>query len=1563
MKLQIVQRTAETELLDLHIYPDNIYVIRTVGDLSDWVHKKDFPCSTKFVKGLCKIKHNISLQESLPEGVLFLKRWGSTDIVEITFFNGYWLANALKNMILINDRYRTVKCFVTGKKKCFQEKEENKRKDILNIFSQYHAKIKSYCNFPNPAKRVNLSSYADKVRSTGIDLNNRNVSNNGFNHTKSSAPNPEGSPTNDCNLRLLNKLELLEDRIVTLETESVAKKTFDTRIFVLEDKLLALDSLDSRISQLESKLEVLHSSVDKVVEVMTDEFNQVDASLQLWKNDEKFNLVHEKFSLVHENLKNLETKQQSLLAKVDLVNFQLQSLLKVGSSGLSFAATPLQGSKKRAKRSTPVRPNQAPLILSTPTKPSAPLQKPSSTEFISANATKISTPLRNRKVSVNVTSPMFPLPFAGLTLLSSLAVSGNVADDNQISSSLFISSDRESLHHSLPSNDSQDGPLSKDCNSLLNPQPSNENQDGPELDDDDDAPVQCPFVGECPSKKDTYKNLELLRNHLNLKHSLELDRLPKKLLMRFQNLKKSRSICPLCKLLQPYSTLHKCTNGTKTRISELIDIDSSIVEQDTTLSHSFDFHTDIFADVSWEIIANFSVPVMKEVPFNFRLAFNDCWVFVLSWILENPHNLSAWKCLFLLPSLLLRKPLALSLDQENSSLNSQLRFRFSKFKSRNLFSLFSELVSDQENFIPKISGNGGKCSMSRVQWLASQGSASKALASLTSSGIASVNDRSYFLMKQKHPVEEESKELWEMELDENIDCSLPNFSNDLCLSALQDFDRTTGSGNSRINVPLILDCILAEPGEHSTLLGLWSKVLHVLASGEAPKSISSFVSGARLVALEKPKLLSDGLPDLRPIAIGELIRRWVGKILIISSSSKITNYFEPYQLGVGVKCGAEVIYRAVKSRLSSNDQLVLLQVDLTNAFNLCDRATFLRELQHFPSLYKWTRWVYGSQPWLFFGNYLLHSAKGVQQGDPLGPFLFALTLHPIILQIQDLLSKEISSKDFLNLWYLDDGNLVLPLSLVPTVLDILRSPLAQEHGLFLNISKSCIFTNHLKSYPDGFSFYTDDDKELLTFGSVSIPLERDGVRILGIPLGSDTYINSFLDSCLNGNFKSLLDTVKSVDDLHVSFYLWKSCAGFCRVSFLMRCLPASFDICSNFKKLCGDMFSHYFGGHYLSELAFTQASFSPSVGGFGLRYFSEYHVAAYLASLVQCLPFLSSILLPEEVSSLNTEIDLCYKTLLPLACPKTLPVLSELSQVSKLQSVLSQALDQGKLTSILQSDDVSLRDKARLMGCSTKYASAWLACAPNRKKGTHLDDQSLRLLLKYWMGIPIFDGKARCLCGSIIDLYGDHAIHCKRGGHLIRRHDHVRDILYQSLQVASIQVSKELVGYMHGEKSRVGDIILPFGGNGFNTDTECLFDVSILSSLYVDRLNNSSKQRESTSELAVKLKLSARKADRNGMIETARGLRKFVPIGFEALGGFSSNSKKLVDFIATEWCLKSGLKKSLAKRSIVSKISMAIQRGNSRGLAAMASASLHHDLDLVAVKYPDELIDYAEDFT
>lgn len=57
---------------------------------------------------------------------------------------------------------------------------------------------------------------------------------------------------------------------------------------------------------------------------------------------------------------------------------------------------------------------------------------------------------------------------------------------------------------------------------------------------------------------------------------------------------------------------------------------------------------------------------------------------------------------------------------------------------------------------------------------------------------------------------------------------------------------------------------------------------------------------------------------------------------------------------------------------------------------------------------------------LTFGEIFIKSAAGTQQVDPLGPLLFAIALHPLILQTQSRFELA------LNAWYLDDGNILVP---------------------------------------------------------------------------------------------------------------------------------------------------------------------------------------------------------------------------------------------------------------------------------------------------------------------------------------------------------------------------------------------------------------------------------------------------------------------------------------------------------------------------------------------------------
>ena len=94
------------------------------------------------------------------------------------------------------------------------------------------------------------------------------------------------------------------------------------------------------------------------------------------------------------------------------------------------------------------------------------------------------------------------------------------------------------------------------------------------------------------------------------------------------------------------------------------------------------------------------------------------------------------------------------------------------------------------------------------------------------------------------------------------------------------------------------------------------------------------------MALNKPN--SDGY---RPIAVGELFYRLAAIVAVRRVSTEAAQLLAPHQYGMGVAAGAEKIVHSVQHELTDTDKrLAMLQLDITNAFNSCDRTRLLSEL-------------------------------------------------------------------------------------------------------------------------------------------------------------------------------------------------------------------------------------------------------------------------------------------------------------------------------------------------------------------------------------------------------------------------------------------------------------------------------------------------------------------------------------------------------------------------------------------------------------------------------------------
>ena len=217
------------------------------------------------------------------------------------------------------------------------------------------------------------------------------------------------------------------------------------------------------------------------------------------------------------------------------------------------------------------------------------------------------------------------------------------------------------------------------------------------------------------------------------------------------------------------------------------------------------------------------------------------------------------------------------------------------------------------------------------------------------------------------------------------------------MAVLHSFPKDTACGPSGLRIQHLIEA--AEVPLQFPICAVLREVVNLLISGKVPVHAARFLAGGNLVALEKNKPNPPPPPpppDIQPIAVGEAIRRLVGKCLCSMTKAKAHDFLAPFQLGVACQGGAEKIIHGLRSCVDEHWQEVdfaVLKIDLLNAFNRVSRQAVLNACAlHIPELLPWSQWCYGQHPALWHSLGTISSEIGVQQGDPLGPLLFCLVL-------------------------------------------------------------------------------------------------------------------------------------------------------------------------------------------------------------------------------------------------------------------------------------------------------------------------------------------------------------------------------------------------------------------------------------------------------------------------------------------------------------------------------------------------------------------------------------------
>ena len=631
-------------------------------------------------------------------------------------------------------------------------------------------------------------------------------------------------------------------------------------------------------------------------------------------------------------------------------------------------------------------------------------------------------------------------------------------------------------------------------------------------------------------------------------------------------------------------------------------------------------------------------------------------------------------------------------------------------------------------------------------------------------------------------------------------------------------------------------------------------------------------------------------------------------------------------MGVGVRGGAEATVTAVRRALEKGEgNLWALKVDLENAFNSIDREAVLQVVRElFPEAEVWFRYCYGASAKLFCEGEILPfgSAQGVQQGDPLGPLLFALGLLGLCRALKGGLVERT-----LAVWYLDDGTIVGEAKEVAKAWKLICSEVSKV-GLKVNKRKCELVLPRQgrREPPEGLA---------------DVPLVTDsGFELLGAPIGEKGFCEHYVRKRI-AKIESALKRLELIDDPQVERLLLRSCLGLPRFVFALRSAPPE-DITAaiqDFDRMLSSALKERLGVS-LTEEEETQARLPEAMGGLGVESAQVIAESAYLGNILATRQLVSR-LLGEELLDLESvrgvsEAFVCWKAKTGVAVEQVedLAKLKEMeTREGKLhpQRVLAGFVYR-KIAEDLVSKAPNPREELRLRAVMREDAGSWWSVLPVKQLGLKFDRDEFLALVKWWLGRPMYNTpEGQCLacpeakCQKEMDIMGDHSVMCPHGPSRTARHDGVNRVWAATLKSAGLAVKVEVFTEPDSMRRSADTLV-----DGWEYGKSAAHDWTVGHVLQRAALEaNRSKNPDFVVNQAESHKDSYAKQRC-----LSRGL-EFVPLAMDTFGGMGSAARKAVNVAVSHARIFRGnalYDRTLTRRMLAQRLQVAVMRGVARQL-------------------------------
>ena len=627
---------------------------------------------------------------------------------------------------------------------------------------------------------------------------------------------------------------------------------------------------------------------------------------------------------------------------------------------------------------------------------------------------------------------------------------------------------------------------------------------------------------------------------------------------------------------------------------------------------------------------------------------------------------------------------------------------------------------------------------------------------------------------------------------------------------------------------------------------------------------------------------------IRPIGIGEVLRRIIGKAVINEIKPEIMESAGSLQLCAGQRAGCEAAAHAMGDIFQEESTDGVLFIDASNAFNTLNRTALLHNIRYLcPPMATYINNCYQKPSRLFVaGGQEFTSSEGTTQGDPSAMPSYGIGILPYLALIRPNEEEEGYVKQ---LAYADDIGGGARLAMLRAWWDKIVEH-GPSFGYYPKASKSWLVVKEEKY-----------DEALEIFAGTGINITTEGRKYLGgfvgTKEGSENYVQELRDEWIE-QLEVLADIAKSEPQAAYSAFT----AGFQhKMTYFIRTIPNTAEILKPLDECLDNKFIPAITeGHVLSAADRKLLSLPVRYGGMGIPIYQEICSDEFDYSRKATEILKSKIVAQERefVSDPAREKEI----------EREIRNAREQTHKDKLEA----------LRTNMSREQLRANDLAQLKG-----ASAWLTSLPLKDEGFVLNKREFfdAVSLRYrWdmKRLPL-----KCVCNNTFTT--DHALQCNWGGYIIRRHNRVRDIFAKLLDDVANGVHIEpVLQPLTGENlpssaNHENEARLDIAARGFWQQYEmAFFDVRVFNPFAKSYLNSNLEAVFRSNEAAKKREYNER------VIRVEHG--SFTPIVISAFGGLGKETSRFVAKLADKISEKKQLETGVVSNYIRKKLSFELIR-------------------------------------